>query len=268
MSVLVTGAASGIGRYLADWFGADIITRAHPLEMLGILVEPYDLIVHCAFDMRRDVGLDQLQDYLSNTIALTERVARVPHRAFVLLSSIDVYPAGDGMFDEQTEINAFMPRNLYALCKMSSESSVMRLATNPLILRAGLLLGPYMRSNNLTRLIRGEALPLTLTGGSSFHCVGYADIAAIIEHATKAKLTGTYNAAFCPAVTMEEIADRFGREPVFGEFEYRTPAVSNDRLRKACPHFIGTSMSAVESYAASLGILPPTRNPYGPGADA
>ena len=252
MSVLVTGAASGIGRFLAERFRADVITRAQPLEMLGDVHEPYDAIIHCAFDMRRDVGLEQLPDYLNNTIVLTEMVARVPHRAFVVLSSIDVYPGGEGTFDEQTKIDAFAPRNLYALCKMASESLVMRLTTNPLILRAGLLLGPYMRPNNLTRMIRGDTCALTLAGDSSFHCVGYADIAAVIEHAMKVELTGTYNAAFCPTVTLIELADRFGRKPMFGKFEYRTPVISNERLRKACPHFMGTSLSAVESYAESL----------------
>lgn len=260
MSVLVTGAASGIGRYLAERFNAAIVTRDQPLAMLGEVSKPYDAILHCAFNMRRDVGPAQIKEYLQDTIDLTEAVARVPHRAFVILSSIDVYPVGAGICDEDVKLDAFVPRNLYALCKMASEAAVARLATNPLILRAGLLLGPYMRPNNLTRVVRGEKAALTLTSDSSFHCVGYADIAALIKHAMTAGLTGTYNAAFCPAVTLAEVVARFDRKPIYGKFSYQTPRISNERLRKAFPRFDSTSMAAVESFAASLTASVSTRD--------
>jgi nucleoside-diphosphate-sugar epimerase len=251
MSVLVTGAASGIGRYLAERFNAEIVTRDRPLALLGEISEPYDAILHCAFNMRRDVGPAQIQEYLRDTIDLTEAVARVPHRAFVVLSSIDVYPVGAGTCDEDTKLDAFVPRNLYALCKMATEATVARLVINPLILRAGLLLVPYMRPNNLTRLVRGETAALTLTADSSFHCIGYADIAEVINRAMAAGLTGTYNTAFCPAVTMAEVAARFDRKPLFGTFNYQSPQISNERLRKTFPHICGTSISAVEKCAGS-----------------
>ncbi|MBM3272689.1 NAD(P)-dependent oxidoreductase [Candidatus Kaiserbacteria bacterium] len=260
MSVLVTGAASGIGRYLAERFNAAIVTRDQPLATLGAISKPYDAVLHCAFNMRRDVGPAQINEYLRDTIDLTEAMVRVPHRAFVILSSIDVYPVGVGICDEDAKLDAFVPRNLYALCKMASEATVSRLATNPLILRVGLLLGPYMRPNNLTRLVRGESGALTLTSDSSFHCVGYADIAALIEHAMTVGLTGTYNAAFCPAVTMAEVAVRFDRKPIYGTFSYQTPQISNERLRRAFPHFDSTSMAAVESFAVSLAASAPTRD--------
>jgi len=107
MSVLVTGAASGIGRYLAERSSAEIVTRDRPLAMLGEISEPYDAILHCAFNMRRNVGPEQIHGYLQDTIELTEAVARVPHRTFVLLSSIDVYPTGAGTCDEDTQLDAF-----------------------------------------------------------------------------------------------------------------------------------------------------------------
>jgi nucleoside-diphosphate-sugar epimerase len=249
--ILVTGAASGLGRYLAERFNADTVTRDRPVDALGARRAPYDAIVHCAFNMSRHIAPAQIQAYLRDTIDLTEAVAGVPHRAFVLLSSIDVYPAGPGPFTEDTPLDAFTARNLYALCKMASEAAVGRLATNPLILRAGLLLGFYMRPNNLTRLVRGDPTPLTLTADSSFHCVGYADIATVIQHAMTVGLTGTYNAAFCPDVTMAAVADRFGRTPVFGRFRYQAPPIVNERLRAAVPQFKGTSMAAVEAFTAS-----------------
>lgn len=251
MAILVTGAASGVGRYLAEVFKADVVTRDRPVTMLGETREPYDAILHCAFNMRRDIGLEQLPGYLQDTIGLTEAVARVPHRAFVVLSSIDVYPVGAGICDEDTLLDAYAPRNLYALCKMATEAVVARFAVNPLILRCGLLLGPYMRPNNLSRLVRGETDALTLTGSSSFHCIGYADIAAIVEHALTNGLTGTYNAAFSPAVTMAAVAERFGRKPRFGTFDHQTPRISNERLRKVFGNFNGSSMTAVENYAAA-----------------
>lgn len=257
MRILVTGAASGIGRYLTDVFKADVVTRDRPIATLSDPRKPYDVILHCAFNMRHDIGLKQLHGYLQDTIGLTEAVARIPHRSFVVLSSIDVYPVGAGICDEGMPIDAYAPRNLYALCKMASEAVVDRLATNPLILRCGQLLGPYMRQNNLTRLIRGEAAALSLTSGSSFHYIGYADIVAIIEHAMTVGLTGTFNAAFCPAVTLAEVAARFGRKPVYGTLDYQAPNISNERLRKVFQRFRGTSMDAVDVFAATMMPLDP-----------
>jgi nucleoside-diphosphate-sugar epimerase len=178
---------------------------------------------------------------------------KVPHRAFVYLSSIDVYPDISGVVDENTQINAYTAKNLYALCKMASESIISKLATRPLILRAGLLLGPYMRQNNLTRMLFSDACTLTLNERSSFYCVGYSDILAIIEHSIEVKLSGTYNAVLCPQINLREIANHFGRKPLFGEFEYITPTISNKLLQKACPHFQGTSLSAIETYIDTLG---------------
>jgi dTDP-4-dehydrorhamnose reductase len=209
----------------------------------------YSVIVHCAFNMRRDVQSADLHAYLADTLFLTREVARVPHRKFILLSSIDVYPATDTEQDEDSPIPAFEPRNLYATAKLACESIVLHECENALIIRAGLLLGKYMRPNNLTRVLRGDPGPVTLTADSAFYCILYSDVLEFVRLALERDLRGVFNAFRRPAVTLEELAVRFDRGVSFGRFRYSPPALSNARIAARCPRFEGSAWEALESLA-------------------
>lgn len=253
MRLLVTGARGGLGRYLHECFESDGLTRATPVDRFSEIGQPYDAIVHCAFNPRREIPAGEMHAYLEDTIFLTRALTRIPHRKFVLMSSIDVYPWGNTLQDEDAPLSASEDQTPYAFCKLAAESIVRAECPNWTILRAGLLLGRYMRSNNLMRLVRADPAPLSVTADSRFYCVLYEDIAAFLRRALADGLTGIFNAVRNPPVTMADLAERFCRRPSYGGFAYRPPPVSNARIVRACPEFGGSSLAAVDAFLREAG---------------
>ena len=87
MRVLITGTNSGLGKWLSKQFqDCDTLTRD---TRISDLQDEYDLIIHCAAKVIHndwdDVGMDLFED----NVFLTRDLARIPHKKFVYLSSID-----------------------------------------------------------------------------------------------------------------------------------------------------------------------------------
>ncbi|WP_085444443.1 NAD-dependent epimerase/dehydratase family protein [Magnetofaba australis] len=248
--LLITGAGGGLGKYLFEQLGGVALTRQSPPIAPPPAAEPFAAIIHCAFNMRRDLHAgDALYGYLQDTLFLTQAMTALPHRRFILISSVDVYPQAQAgrWLDETTPIPLDGPLTPYALCKLAAESIVAQCARNSLILRPGLLLGPHMRPNNLTRLACGAPGALSLTADSEFRCAHYADILAFIRLAlTQPDIHGVFNAHRSDAVSMGALAERFGRQRPFGAFTYRPPPTRNDKIARLCPVFAQSSMQAVE----------------------
>ncbi len=206
----------------------------------------YDAIVHCAFNMRRDIaGHAAIAGYLDDGILLTQRLLDLPHRRFVYLSSIDVYPEGDASCTEDRALSPFDLANFYGQTKLAAESLVARSARAPLILRPGLLLGPYMRPNNLTRAVGLSPGALTLTADSEFWCAHYDDILAVVERALASGVSGIFNCVRSAPAAMADLARLSGAVPAFGKFRYGGRTVPNAKVAAICPAFSGTSLDAV-----------------------
>lgn len=211
-AVLVTGAASGLGRFLHGALGGDGLTR----ENAGALLAGpgADLVVHCAPDA-----------------ALAARLLALPHRRFVLASSIGVLG----------------PRDPYAAGKLAEEEAVLARARGPLVMRLGALLGADARPNSLSRLVDGA--PLTVTAASSFSWLGHADVAAFLKAALERGLEGTYNVVPSRSATMAEAARALGLTPAWGTFEYRTPEADGSAARAVCPELSRTALENAVLFA-------------------
>ena len=107
--ILVTGTGSGLGATPYDGFGDMALTRAdNPAKFWEHSV--YDAIVHCAIDLAE--GVD---DAVSKNVSLLKDVCRIPHRLFVYISSVDVYPNADRALRKTTRLARcrpmLLPRN-------------------------------------------------------------------------------------------------------------------------------------------------------------
>ena len=90
--VLVTGANSGLGKYIASQIDCAILTRENSKSVLD---KTYDTIIHCAFNSRKNVN--DYYEIVRDNIFLTKDLCKVPHNKFVFISSIDVYQEEDNL---------------------------------------------------------------------------------------------------------------------------------------------------------------------------
>ena len=230
--VLVTGAGSGLGKYIASQIDCVALTRDNCQEILAkYKTRPFDLIIHCAFNSSKDTN-----DYygvVEDNIFLTRNVSLIPHHKFVFLSSVDVYR------DEE---------NLYKTTKLMAESIVQKLTRRPLVLRCGAILGEPMRKNSLRKIIEDEKPELSLSGDSTFNYILQKDILSFIETAYRNKYSGTIDFVSSGNISLNHVADLLGKEVKFGNYIYKTPNLPNQELVEVFPTAALSSENNIQRY--------------------
>ncbi len=131
MNILVTGSNSGLGKYIHNSTGAIGLKRdTSEEEIEKIRKSPIDFIIHCAFNSQRDVDTDSVYDYLEDNILLTKQLVSFPHRKFIFISSVDVYPPNAAYHTEDEKIDIDSVKGIYGLTKLMSESIVRKCCRN------------------------------------------------------------------------------------------------------------------------------------------
>lgn len=241
MRILITGTSSGLGAALHKRFGGEAYSRTSVLMPSGV----FDMIIHCAVDTAKNVTHETIENYFRNNVELTRRLLTLRHRRFVFISSVDVYPKTLPLCSEDTPINAHDISGVYGISKFYSEAAVKQGSALPLILRASALLGPSMRENSLTRMLKAPGTAIGLSGASTFNYVLHDDIGDLIEAANREGLQGIMNACSAAPVTLQRIADEFGCDTTFGSFLYSTPPLSNERASALVPALKRSSLETV-----------------------
>lgn len=241
----ITGHKSGLGRYLYEQFGGfgfDVgtpIKNFEKIEKSGV-----DVIIHCAFNNGRDITSDKLYNYISTNIFLIQRLSKIPHKKFIFISSIDVYPKNSTVHTEKENIPLDSVSNLYAITKLMAESIV----TNSLILRCGALLGVYARQNSLIKIIDEKKPITTLSAKSEFNYVLHSQLGEFIKVAIEKDLKGVYNFASSSNMTLKKVAKLFNKEVKFGTFEYKAGKISNKKIRSVFPALEKTSSEIIGEF--------------------
>ncbi len=207
---LVSGASSGLGKYLADELNAQAFDRATLAPKGDIPTEGYEGIIHCAFGMPAKEQTEA--DYHAGNVAVAESLLKLPHQRFVFISSVDVLKSEP----DQTP---------YARSKIAIEKVVLEKAVNLLVLRPGALLGKGMRASQLLKVARGEIGPFSLAAESTFAPVMYSDVLESI------RLPSKHNTLVVAGrmVTLGVIAKKAGTQPQFGNYRYETPSVAKQK---------------------------------------
>lgn len=246
---LITGHKSGLGRYLYEQFGGIGLERNVPDDKFEqIKLEGVDTIVHCAFNRAKEVNSKNLYQYLSDNIFLTKKLVKIPHKKFIFISSVDVYPKNSSSHNEEKDIPLGSITNLYAITKLMSESIVMKMCPNYLILRCATLLGIYSRQNSLTKIAEEENPVLTLAASSVMNYVRHSQIADFIKHAIENNLSGVYNLASTENITLARVADLLKKKVRFGSYSYIVGNISNRKVSKVSPTFTRTSEDIIREF--------------------
>jgi nucleoside-diphosphate-sugar epimerase len=250
--LLVTGTASGLGAAVHRALGGTPMTRATPFAEAKAGA-PYDAIIHCAFGSQKVVTPATAHAYLEDNLLLTERLVALPHRTFVFISSIDIYPLPRQGAKEDDDDDLARLSGPYAFAKLFSDALVRARCADHLVLRPASLLGPTMRPSTTLRVLTERAPRVFLHPDSRFNFVLHADIAAFIARALAEHIRGVFNVASTGQVRLGDMAARLGLSVTFGEHAYDAGDVSNAKVSAIEPAFRRTSAETLNRFIDQLG---------------
>jgi len=247
--VLTTGILSGLVKYIHENLGGiGLIRTTSPEDMEKIKNSGVDVIIHCAFNSRRGINSNSLYYYLEDNVLLTEKLVSIPHKKFIFLSSVDVYPKGVGTHTEEEIIDMDSISGIYGITKLMSESIVKTHCGNYLILRGSTLLGKYSRKSSLIKIIEDDRCILTLSSDSRYNCVLHSDILDFIKFSIDHDLKGIYNLSSLENVTLLEVANTLGKKVKFGNYLYDVGNINNSKISYVFPVFKKTSKEIVTKF--------------------
>ena len=253
MEMLTTGILSGLGKHIYENLGGIGLTRYLSTEgREKIKNRGADVIVHCAFNSRQGINSDFLYHYLKDSVLLTKELVSFPHKKFIYLSSVDIYPKGGGFRSEEEVIDVDSISGIYGIAKLMSESIVKEHCENYLVLRPTFLLGKYSRKSSTIKVIENEESMLAVSGDSIYNYVLHSDILDFIKFSIDRDLTGIYNLASSENVTLLEVADMLGKKVEFGTYVYDVGNIDNRKISSVFPAFRKTSKEVITQFVKEL----------------
>lgn len=218
MKYLITGVTRGFGRFAYEELGGFGLTRQNRHKLSEI--KKVDTIIHCAYDKREIIPLKDLKEYLDSNIFLTKELLQIPHRKFIFLSTINVYPPSSKIHRENEKIKLNEVSTIYGLTKLMCEEIIKE--TNYLVLRCSGLLGKYSK-NTLTRIINKEKI--NLSENSELNFILYEDVLDFI----KKDKSGVYNIASSENIKLSKLSKILNIPIKFGAHTYQAGNIDNSK---------------------------------------
>jgi nucleoside-diphosphate-sugar epimerase len=247
--ILITGVTSGLGKYFDEKLRGIPLTRnTTKLEWDKLNEFGVDVIIHCAFNSSKNINSDNLGAYLEDNLELTRRLLNIPHKKFIFISTIDVYPKDGNEHIESESISLDKISDIYALSKLMCEALIKNKSPNYLILRCSSLLGPYMKKNNLIKILDDDNPILSLDSKSEFIYVLYSDLLDFIRKAIDENLAGTYNAVSSETIKLESITSLLNKKVTFGSYLYLATKINNNKICEIFPEFKASSLDKLKRF--------------------
>ena len=247
--ILSTGIKSGLGRYIYENIDGQGFCRSTTIEEKNLVKQKgVDVIIHCAFSSAKNITSNNLYKYVSDNLFYTQELISIPHKKFIFISTIDVYPKTGNPLLEDQELDVNSLGGIYAITKLMSESVIREHCDNYLILRPSALLGKYSRRNSFIKILEDEDCSLTLTEDSQFNYVLYSDILAFIKLAIKSDIKGVLNVASTGNISLKAVASMLGKTVQFGSFCYEAGDINNNKICSLFPRLQKSSEEAVEQF--------------------
>lgn len=253
-SLLITGARSGLGNAVHRALGGTAFVRGMATDDPAIrAAAPFDAIIHCAVNADKAVSMRSGFKYLDDNFLLTQRLVDIPHRKFVFVSSLAVYPSTGRAISEDEDIDLLPLAGPYAFTKLFSDLYVQERAQRPLILRTTTLLGPAIRTNTLLRALTQPNCQLFLAPTSRYNCVLHSDIVEFIVRAIDENISGAFNICSEGLVMLSDVVDQLGLSVRYGDFHYDIGPVDSRRAGAIHPAFARPCWDTLNRYIDTLG---------------
>lgn len=240
-SSLITGTSSGVGKYLKEqlYFSNSFKRVSYNTQN----VRGIHTIIHCGWDATANL---MPQHYLNDAVDLAHRLLDIPHKQFIFISSIDVYPKTKSLKSESDNINVRDITGLYAITKLAVEELILARAQNPLIIRPSVLLGPYTRRSGTSyRLAKNENINVSLK--SDYNFILYDDLLRFIRYSQhNSVLTGIYNLVATKNIKLKNLINP--DTIIDGDFKYKAGNISNAKAVALMPDLNKTSKENYETW--------------------
>lgn len=253
MRLLTTGTSSGLGKYIYENLGGIGLTRTTSSEEIEkVRNDGIDTIIHCASNSGRGIDSEHIYHYIEDNVFLTKKLVSFPHKKFIFLSSVDIYPKGTMYHSEDEIIDIDSVKGIYGISKIISESIVKTHCKNYVILRCSSLIGKYSRKNSLIRIIENRSCTLTISSNSIYNCVLYTDLLDFITFSIDHDIKGIYNTVSSENVVVSEIVEILKKKAKFGTYFYNVGNIDNSKISTIFPSFKKTSREIVTQLISGL----------------
>ena len=247
--IIIIGSNSGLGKYLHENLDSIGLNRNNAEEMLEkVRQEGTDIIIHCAFNSSKHVDSNTLYDYYSDNVLLTQQLVDIPHKMFIFISSVDIYPKTGELFSEKAETDVNALNSIYSITKLISESIIKRNCRNYLILRCTALLGKDSRKNSLIKILKDKEPEISVSPKSTFNYILHEDILDFIRIAIEKNIQGIYNMASSGNVKISNIANTYNKKVKFGNFIYDVGNINNKKASSLLPSLNKTSEETISKF--------------------
>ena len=196
--ILITGASSGLGRYLHKSFlGSTSLDRK---KMAAYHNKHFNVIVHCA-----GASDHKSKNIIKDAETLLENLLKISHNVFVFISSIEIYRKPDAY---------------YSISKLNCEEM---LKNHPqcLIFRPSMILGPTMRHNHITKLQKNEKLGLAEE--STFNYVSMSKIKLALSMDEVLMKRGIFDFVSDNNLSIKQVKRMLNSTSATGEYVYKSP---------------------------------------------
>jgi len=253
-NLLITGARSGLGHSAHRALGGIALVRGMSVDDPGIrAAAPFDAIIHCAVNAAKDVSMRTAYHYMADNLLLTQQLVGIPHRKFVFVSTLAVYPPTGRAVREDEDIDLLPLAGPYAFTKLFSDLYVQEHAKDPLILRTTTLLGPSIRPSTVHRALTQKDCQLFLAPSARYNFVMHDEIIEFIVQAMDSGISGAFNIGSEGLVRLSSIVDQLGLSVSYGEYRYDIGPVDSRKAGALHPAFARPAWQTLNRYIDWLG---------------
>jgi nucleoside-diphosphate-sugar epimerase len=253
-NLLITGARSGLGHSTHRALGGTALVRGMSVDDPDIrAAAPFDAIIHCAVNAAKDVSMRTAYRYMADNLLLTQQLVGIPHRKFVFVSTLAVYPPTGRAVREDEDIDLLPLAGPYAFTKLFSDLYVQEHAKDPLILRTTTLLGPSIRPSTVHRALTQKGCQLFLAPSARYNFVMHDEIIEFIVQAMDSGISGAFNIGSEGLVRLSSIVDQLGLSVSYGEYHYDIGPVDSRKAGALHPAFARPAWQTLNRYIDWLG---------------
>jgi nucleoside-diphosphate-sugar epimerase len=225
--ILVSGASSGLGKFLFNKFNAVRFNRKSNNKK-SLLETNWDLIIHCAFDSKT-FDIKNFEKYMKDNIANSLFLSSLKGRK-IFMSSTQVYESNKLSLRSERDYIDVKKLTLYPLTKYTCENFF---KDTDIVLRLGSIIGEGMRKNTIYNILNTKLPKIYLNKNSKFSFVSYEEIYEIILLILSKKRRGIFNVLRNDFISLNKVAKKFNISKIkYGKHTFNATIADNDKILK------------------------------------